>query len=409
MKIIILQWREDVRFSKIFTKSLTAIAVSIVFVSGQALAGFQWQPPVEAEQIQPLQDELMLPIEANTEDALPQTSQQPEQQAIESPASSSPINIISLDQDTQPVEKDIIEGFGKDVPLSYALASIVPPSYGYAFGKDVNPALPLTWKGGKPWDQVLDDALQSHDLVAYISDQKISIQTMPATQPSLKAPEQLKEAQALPTSSEEEVFVRRHAQGNEITATATTESNTLTSSESLESYEPSVGREVFVQRQSGNIQPYDTQETATNETSSTNEPLPNAVSSIEEESIIKKINPDIPSNVATYNGTTDNNIFEIVLSNQGSARVFDPKKIINFQAKSGQTVRNVLEKWSSQANIQVYWETPYDFPIEKSIDLTGTYPMAVQALLGRYEDRTPKPTVKLHPNWPHGPSILTVK
>ncbi|MGB1077075.1 MAG: TcpQ domain-containing protein, partial [Bdellovibrionales bacterium] len=130
----------------------------------------------------------------------------------------------------------------------------------------------------------------------------------------------------------------------------------------------------------------------------------------DEPEIVEKVNLDIPEEIASYKApSSDENVFEIVMSEREPVRVLDTKKVMTFHAKSGQTVKGTLEKWSDEANVQLYWETPYDFPVEKSVALTATYPMAVQALVGRYEDIDPRPTIKLHPNWPHGPSILTVK
>ncbi|MBL4589059.1 MAG: TcpQ domain-containing protein [Alphaproteobacteria bacterium] len=358
------------------SKFLASVAVSVVLMSGQAVAGFDWQPSVRPSvqtqevESEPVAEVVMSPIDAEVK----------VETLAPAPASMPP--------------RSVIQGFGHDVPLSYALTSIVPSYYGYAFGKDVDPALPISWKGGKAWDEVLAEALRDQELFAHIDAHKISIQTVAPT----KAPT----VSRVKTS-------REFAHGG--------------------TYKKSAGREVFVRR-NGDIQvhgngaeqpvsmpvaedmaaeaPVDIIQMETAPVVQEEFSL-DVQKDVTEEVIVERINPDIPVEVASYQSATDENVFEMVMSERASARVLDTKKVSHFNAKAGQTVRGTLEKWSEAADVQLYWETPYDFPVEKSMALAATYPMAVQALLGRYENHDPRPTVKLHPNWPHGPSILTVK
>lgn len=66
-------------------------------------------------------------------------------------------------------------GFGRDLPLALALSQVVPPEYTYAFGSDVNVGSNVSWQGGKPWNQVLDEMLASQGLRAVISGNQITI------------------------------------------------------------------------------------------------------------------------------------------------------------------------------------------------------------------------------------------
>ena len=66
-------------------------------------------------------------------------------------------------------------GFGRDLPLALALSQVVPPEYSYAFGADVNVGSTVSWQGGKPWNQVMDDMLASQGLRAVIAGNKITI------------------------------------------------------------------------------------------------------------------------------------------------------------------------------------------------------------------------------------------
>jgi len=53
----------------------------------------------------------------------------------------------------------IARGFGNQVPLSFAVRQIVPRDVKVHFGKDVDPATAVDWKGGRPWNAVLWSAI----------------------------------------------------------------------------------------------------------------------------------------------------------------------------------------------------------------------------------------------------------
>ena len=50
-------------------------------------------------------------------------------------------------------------GFGNNVPLAFACRQIVPPAVRVTYGPGVNPATPVTWKGGDTWNHVLRDTV----------------------------------------------------------------------------------------------------------------------------------------------------------------------------------------------------------------------------------------------------------
>lgn len=67
-------------------------------------------------------------------------------------------------------------GFGRDLPLALALSQVVPAEYSYAFGKNVNVGASVSWQGGKPWPEVLNDMLAQNGMVAIIDNKQITIQ-----------------------------------------------------------------------------------------------------------------------------------------------------------------------------------------------------------------------------------------
>ncbi len=441
------------------------VALSTVLLNTTAFAGFNWQPSVAPEKAIPVEvlsvdKDVLTPVPNSINESAAddtslneQTSAKPSvEQDIEEVAALSTVEpepvvetmpALAAAPRAETARMSVIEGFGRDVPLSYAIATIVPSKFGYAFGADVNPALPVTWQGGKPWDEVLSDAVAPEGLFVHVGQQKVSIQSVPPVKENKATDAKVSNAPA-------------NVPVNQPMAEAAVTSNTQQASQSEM-------REVFVRRETGQVEapsqggdaakdvtaaktsnkedviwnthssenaPIDLMAGDSMDEISSEEVLPEAAVSEEgslesteatsqatpveempvEEVYVPRINPDMPAEIEAYvSPASDENVFEVVMSQTEAAYVLDTKRITTFRAKAGQTVRDTLERWSDEANVQIFWETPYDFPVEKSITLTATYPMAVQALLGRLETVEPRPTAKLHPNWPHGPSILTVK
>lgn len=53
-----------------------------------------------------------------------------------------------------------IQGYGTDIPLSFAVRQIVPPGFKVVFDPGVQHDRTVSWVGGKPWRTVLQDALR---------------------------------------------------------------------------------------------------------------------------------------------------------------------------------------------------------------------------------------------------------
>ena len=66
-------------------------------------------------------------------------------------------------------------GFGRDLPLALALSQVVPPEYSYSFARNVNVGTTVSWQGGKPWNEVLDDMLAQNGMKAEIEDGQVTI------------------------------------------------------------------------------------------------------------------------------------------------------------------------------------------------------------------------------------------
>ncbi len=67
-------------------------------------------------------------------------------------------------------------GFGRDLPLALALSQVIPTEFIHSFAKDVDAGVSVSWEGGKPWDQVLNDMLSPQNLTAVIQGNQVIIQ-----------------------------------------------------------------------------------------------------------------------------------------------------------------------------------------------------------------------------------------
>jgi Toxin co-regulated pilus biosynthesis protein Q len=113
-----------------------------------------------------------------------------------------------LAPNTPVVGDDVVEGFGKDIPLAMALHDIVPAKYAYAFSPSDIAGSKISWRGGKPWLDVLKDALAPYNFDVTVTDNQIIIFTKqapiaPAPAPSAPKPQPVSSADPLPLTEAE--------------------------------------------------------------------------------------------------------------------------------------------------------------------------------------------------------------
>lgn len=159
-------------------------------------AGFEWTPPVriapaveETPQINPelpagpLTPELSNEHDSNLPVPIGNVEQTPIQEPIvEAPVvTETPIAEVKIPVDVKtevsaaPALAPVIEGFGKDIPLAIALRDIVPSNYAYVFSPRDIAGTKISWRGGKPWLEVLQNALSQQNLEATINGNNVTI------------------------------------------------------------------------------------------------------------------------------------------------------------------------------------------------------------------------------------------
>ena len=69
---------------------------------------------------------------------------------------------------------------------------------------------------------------------------------------------------------------------------------------------------------------------------------------------------------------------------------------INWNALEGSSVREVLEGWSSHANVELIWMGQSDFEVVNPFVMRSTFERAVQKLLDQYQDSHVRPVATLY-------------
>ncbi len=62
----------------------------------------------------------------------------------------------------------------------------------------------------------------------------------------------------------------------------------------------------------------------------------------------------------------------------------------------GQTLHDVLKKWSDMAGVELYWSIDYDYRLDGDVALSGTYDEAISKILEKFSAVRPQPYGQLH-------------
>ena len=85
-------------------------------------------------------------------------------------------------------DEALVEGFGKDLPLDLVVAQIVPPRFQVVFEFDVDRTATTSWAGGRPWRDVLTEAVAPLGL-SFVEDGQGSLMVVRAA-PRVATPEE---------------------------------------------------------------------------------------------------------------------------------------------------------------------------------------------------------------------------
>lgn len=394
-----------------------------------AHAGFEWTPPAASAQpggpvVQavPVPDvDAMPPVDAEPM-MMPGTSGMTGNAVIDAqPLAPPPVASAPVSDDR---DYAVAEGFGRDIPLALVMQQIVPPGYAYSFDPSINPGTRVSWDGGRPWNQVLNDAVAPHGLEAIVIDMTVHVREASA-QRALAAPASL-QTPAQQTSMHSMMSEIARAAGatpsgmiraetkDEPAAPVAAAPEMITDPARLAeigrsdatAYHPSYPRRtpVSAPRHAPAAQPAPNQP-APAETVTFNgpraEPVPAATGAQEPMPIVpaESIASPAPQSIVPKSPAAAT----------ATPSVLDPHAVNSWRAEKGASLKKTLTSWSGMAGVQLYWDAAGDYALPVSVHANGTFPEVLMQTLSAFGEAGDRPVGALHPNLPAGPSVLIIR
>ena len=261
---------------------------------------------------------------------------------------------LLLPAEAKPAEKATrsVSGFADKIPLAVALRQVLPADVGFSVDRDVMLSTVVSWRGGKPWRDVLHDMLIA---VGYdFRDQGQMVRIVRAAGQTnvagtLSAPASaMAAADAVPVESAPVVMPKPN--NNHV----------------LQASAP-VPAPVLIDG---------------NKPAHTLQLPPNMRSATQAEPLVVSSAPAPSSSFA---------VSEVWTANRGDM------------------LRKVLENWARRANVEINWMAEYDYPLQASLNLTGSFEEAVRNLLAGFQEAQPQPVATLHKSTTAGQTVLIVE
>ena len=295
---------------------------------------------------------------------------------------------------------EVVEGFGRQIPLSIALRQIAPVEYEFLFEDGVDAGQLVNWSGGDSWQTVLGTTLSRQNLSFSIRDNVVTV--FDANSNSLSAKEGVGyEGQSLSQMRAqvgEQIGMRSQSMG-EPEPTGTEYQNRI----AAQDVAPLEAREV---------KPLTKGEAVNDGRSFSFNTTPNTPSNA-------GMNSKVPATVSTstegLTGANDPALMGVQTKIQPAelptVAFQKPKEPSNrtwFGAK-GASLRDVLMDWSTKANVELYWDSEFDYPLKATVVVSGTFEEAVEQILVGFDKAQPRPLGRLHKNNSSGPPVLVVE
>lgn len=384
------------RTSRLFGLCLLA-GTTLALATPPVHAGFNWTPPPppppkETAVSPDMAAAPLTPVEGEKAPAAAApAAPAPAPVAMEAPA---PAPAAAMPAPAAPApatapEYAEIRGFGSDIPLTMALNQIVPAGYSSSFAPGIDPSTSVSWQGGRPWNVVLNDSLQSAGLTAMIDGHSVRIERVGGS----TAGDQMRAAMAA-----------EGAWMGPIEQRYTPEQLAAIGADS-KGYRPSYPRHT-PRKMDSDRSAATTPATAPQSGDQANA-MPTASSPA-------SVTVGAASAQSGPTSLTDHMQQDTMPAAGVSApppppTTLDVNAVSHWKADKGQSLHDTLKAWCDRSNVNLVWESHKDYKINQKVSMSGTFPEAVMKLLTSYNDIKPRPVGQLHPNLPNGPSILIIQ
>lgn len=498
------------QFSLIRVSTLAVMIAGFGYFSTPANAGFEWKPspkagtaitaPAATPDMPPLPPMPSEQVDSNVLMQMPTpplpSLPSPPDLAHDAPAHAMPpvMPVTSPSRAANALPEAI--GFGSDLPLALGMRQIVPAQYAYSFAPGIDQGAKISWNGGKPWNESLNDALKplgykaivdgttvrvlSGDAAAPAPVVAASVETIePAFSAPVAPPMALRAGGDMPrpplspaeapasvsvanpeAKAVHEVYVRRNPAAPDSAPKAPAKSEVVSdkkevapSNEGEKSGFWNRVNPMNWQKDADNKpSPYMINRTAGEVSTAKETPPPPSYGAMTDAAPMARMSdndarvdatkepigakarvphgPDDVADVVAQPETAAPNSGPVLLtrgpgevvaapapaagkdsvfSNNAAPSAINNASVASWEAKQGDSLKAILQTWSEQAQVQLYWVPAQDYKLPKAIHVQGNYTDAVADALGAYGDKGARPVGRLHPNLPNGPSVLIIE
>ena len=368
------------------------------------LAGFEWKAPVAS-------------APAASPSASPDSSMMPQGSSVlwepQMPAQKVPgieaMPLTSAERGSFPPgsSPDIVSGFGSDLPLLVALQQVVPQQYKTSLSPGVDSGIHVSWRGDRPWKQVLSDMLVPARLSYTLQGNRLvvrrSANSNVATSHAPASHAQVSQA-ALPSRKSDMIpddMVSGKTEGKSMppiewqTQADSSSPIPMAPQHSTPSPVPETEVKMLPTPAPVSAPPMQKMSKAT--------PQVKTVQSAPEAARMQQPQPS-PTRIpmVMHHGETSGLLTQMPEAAQLSAAAEAP-----WHGVRGQTLKTVLKDWSDAAHVKLYWITDYDYKLNADIACAGNFEEAVAKLLDQFSAVKPQPYGQLHRNAETG-AVLVV-
>ncbi|NDE89696.1 MAG: hypothetical protein EB059_00935 [Alphaproteobacteria bacterium] len=286
-----------------------------------------------------------------------------------------------------------VEGFADKVPLTVAIQQILPQGYGYTLGDGVDPGQLVSWRGGRPWNVVLQDMLAPSALAYSVNGRSVAISSV-GVAPTIVtgiAPLQPVQQQPLIQPVQQQSVMIPQNQQQVVMQQPMMQQQPQQQPMPQIMPPPLPPQQVSPQQiQQQQMQPQIMMQQHPQQHVMVMD-VPQQQVQVQQPQVI-----DVPA--ATATGPQPLQI--------ENPLVFQSQ---TWEVRPGQTLRKQLQEWCNRAGVELNWTAEFDYPIMASMNMTGTFEEAVRTLLIGFDGAKPTPRGRLHYNPAAGQSILIVE
>ncbi len=291
----------------------------------------------------------------------------------------------------------IVEGFADRIPINVAMQQILPPGYSYTLGAGVDPGQLVSWRGGRPWNAVLQDMVGSSGLTYGVNGRSVMVSPAGGAAPMIVS----NDAPMPPPSSmpplQDQAMIMPPVAPQPMTAPQPLMPPQYASPQYAQPY--AVQQPVMQPMPQYAPQPMDQQAVAMQQ-----QPMMVPQPQPMMQPAPQMVPQPMPPQAMAPQGA---NAIPVPQPLQiENPQLFVPQV---WEAKPGQTLRALLQDWCGRAGAELDWSAEYDYPIMASLNINGTFEEAVRTLLSGFSSVTPTPRGRLHYNPAAGQSVLIVE